>query len=206
MSNASLIKWSGLAALVAGVLLAALQPFEIYVILGGDQLPEEATTNNTWLVTHLLLLGAAMLLLLGLVGIHARQAEKTGRLGTIGFLLAFLGSALLAGWLWTETFVAPAVAEVAIEMLGGEPRGTLAIGLALTFTLFGIGWLLFGLSGLLSKGQPLGGAVLIMLGAVLALVLAFAGVEAPIGTVLFGIGLIWVGYDVWARPEMSGGM
>ena len=89
-SRSTLVRWGGLAAVVAGALyvLGALTtvldypPAYIYTRLHLDAI---------WGVPlHLLIMGA-------LVGLHARQAGSRGygRLGTAGFLLAFVGSLLV---------------------------------------------------------------------------------------------------------------
>jgi hypothetical protein len=89
-SRPTLVRWGGLAAVVAGALyvLGALSaaldypPGYIFTCLHLDAV---------WGVPlHLLIAGA-------LVGLHSRQAGSRGygRLGTAGFLLAFVGSLLV---------------------------------------------------------------------------------------------------------------
>ena len=80
---------------------------------------ETATTTPYFLVFFLYLLGA-VLLLLGLVGLYASQSEAAGVLGLVGFLVAFLGTALLAGVLWFELFITPSLATRAPGLAEAE--------------------------------------------------------------------------------------
>jgi hypothetical protein len=88
MSTAKLIRWSGLISILAGVLYALgalLHP-------AGEDLA--AYTNPNWVPAHQVYWVSAMLMLFGLVGLYARQVEKTGWLGLVGFVLAFIGTVL----------------------------------------------------------------------------------------------------------------
>ena len=105
MSSSNLIRWSGLAAVVAGVLsliadllaMSQIGPFTVWV------------TTGTYAFESLLRMSVLVLLLpLGLVGLYARQSEAAGLLGLMGFVVAFAGTVLVAGFAWTATFVAPA--------------------------------------------------------------------------------------------------
>jgi hypothetical protein len=70
---------------------------------------------------NLLELFGLALMLLALVGLYARQAEAAGPLGLVGFLAAFLGTGLLMGASWTNTFTPPVVAREAPALLMIHP-------------------------------------------------------------------------------------
>jgi hypothetical protein len=119
-----------------------------------------ATTTPYALVFLLYLLGAG-LLLLSLVGLYASQSEAAGVLGLVGFLAAFLGTALLVGMLWFELFITPSLATRAPGLAEAE------LGLAgfiLVFLLGVVGWLLFGVATLRARAYPRWAAVLLMVG------------------------------------------
>ena len=88
------------------------------------------STDPVALANGMLRVLAFFFLLLGLVGLYACQSEAAGRLGLVGFLLAFLGSMLITGDLWFEAFALPYFVEVvpsgALE--GGKPGGTFIAG------------------------------------------------------------------------------
>lgn len=83
MSTSTLIRYSGLAAIMAGALRITT-----------SFLP--ATTQPD-VTLELLYLVIDVLLLLGIIGIYAYQHERVGKLGLIGFLLALIGTALITG-------------------------------------------------------------------------------------------------------------
>jgi hypothetical protein len=194
MSSSNLIRWSGLAALVGGVLLIVENVAEF--IFYGDQPESVAALTNAWVILSVLALVGVVLISLALVGLYARQAEQTGTLGLVAFLVAFTGTAMIFGFGWAGAFVVPDLAEVVPDFLDTPDAGLLMVGVMLTFGLFALGWLLFGLASLQTKILPRGAAVLLMVGAVLAFVLLL--LELPFFIVVFGTALAWMGYAVWS--------
>ena len=81
MSRTNLIRWCGLAAVLAGILrlIASFTPTAASV---GIQI---------WYFA------IDVLLLLGIVGVYEFQKQETGRWGFFGFLLALIGAGLLIG-------------------------------------------------------------------------------------------------------------
>src|SRR3712207_3231537 len=67
--------------------------------------------TDSFLLQSLLTLFAGALLLGGMVGLYVRQAEAAGRLGLIGFLLAFFVTVFVVGDFYANTFVTPLVAR-----------------------------------------------------------------------------------------------
>jgi len=55
----------------------------------------EAVTTGPFAIHIVSLLLSSMLLLRGLVGLYAARSEAAGVLGLVGFLIAFVGTALL---------------------------------------------------------------------------------------------------------------
>jgi hypothetical protein len=96
MSSSDLIRWGGLAALVGGVLFVVAELLGLPT-LNVESFSETATTASFAIQQLLFLLGVA-LVLLGLVGLYARQSEAVGALGLISFLVAFLGTVLIGGF------------------------------------------------------------------------------------------------------------
>jgi hypothetical protein len=194
MSSSNLIRWSGLAALVGGLLWVVLEV--AFLIIIGDQPESIAAATSAWVILLVLALVGSTLILLGLVGLYARQVAETGGLGLVAFLVAFFGMALFVGMNWTFTFAVPSLAQAAPEVLDADPSGVLAAGFILTLVLFNLGWLLFGLASLGAGVLPRGAAVLLMIGAVLSFVLGF--LDLPFSAVVLVIALAWMGYAVWA--------
>ena len=68
-----LIRWSGLAALVAGLIFAGIQPIHLPDVLS-------SVTTGAWAIIQSLKLAMCLLFLLGITGIYARQVERPGGL------------------------------------------------------------------------------------------------------------------------------
>jgi len=206
MSSSTLIRWSGLAALVGFALLAVVDLVSVFAF------PENvatsvAATSNTWLVLHVLNIIALLLGLVGLVGLYARQAEKAGILGLIAFLLTFLGIAPRYAWQWIETFVWPVLAQAAPRLLDHPvPVPALNVFSAvdiISIILLLVGVLLFGVASLLARVLPRWAALLVLVGGVLDLVMTFVGVDFPFVAVVAGPGLAWMGYAVWSGKRVA---
>jgi len=109
----------------------------------------------------LLYLISTALLLLGLVGLYISQSEAVGVLGFVRFLVAFLGTVLLAGALWFELFITPSLAAEAPELLAAE----LGLpGFILMVLLGAVGWVLFGVATLRAGVYPRWAAILLIVG------------------------------------------
>jgi len=184
VSSSSLIRLSGLAAVVAGVLLLIgdLLSFTIE----SENMSESATTAP-YVFTFLLYLIGIVLLLIGLVGLYVRQSEASGILGLVGFLVAFLGTALVLGAVWAQLFVAPSVAVEAPEFLDTEPTGALALGFTLTFALVALGWLLFGMATLRARVYPRSAAIVVIVGAVVGFL------PIPASGIILDVAVAWLG-------------
>jgi hypothetical protein len=87
VSLARLIRMAGSVSVVAAALIVIS---EIVAFLSGD----------VGLINGVVRVVAFFLLLIGLVGLYVRQSEKAGKLGLVGFLVAFLGTTLIEGDLW----------------------------------------------------------------------------------------------------------
>src|SRR5262249_40063679 len=113
MSSSRLICLGGLAALV-GFALYTIVAFVLFFSIPENQALSVASASTFWVVTHLLWIIA---MLLGLLGIYARQAEKIGALGLIAVLMAFFGWAPYSGLEWSETFIWPVIAHIAPQFM-----------------------------------------------------------------------------------------
>src|SRR5215213_4078039 len=108
ITASNLIRWAGLSAVVGGSLFVAIQPIH----------PPEAlasVTTGTWAIVHYVGVAMCLLILLGLAGIYARQAEQAGWLGLAGFLLFGLMWGLTAAFQFAEGLLLPLLATDAPE-------------------------------------------------------------------------------------------
>jgi hypothetical protein len=191
MSSSDLIRWSGLAALVGGVVFVVAELLGLPT-LNVESFSETATTASFAIQQLLFLLGVA-LVLLGLVGLYARQSEAAGALGLIGFLVAFLGTVLIGGFFWASAFIGPALATEAPEFLDAGPPP----GLIPTFIIFAVGWILFGIATLRGRVFPRAAAILLIVGAVVTFL------PLPFTTLVFDVAVAWLGFALFTGREAS---
>jgi hypothetical protein len=178
----SLVRWGALAALVSGVLW----------IVGGllhlayPQDPPGALGHFLNYLGTAIFSGAYLGMLGGLVGLHARQVESYGRLGTVGFFLAFAGAAL--------AFVGQATSGIfpqngALGWLFSDPGYAFLAGIL----LMSLGLVLLGVATLRARVLPR------WCGIGLVVLVVFSALGAYGGFV--ALGLIWLalGYALWSQ-------
>lgn len=115
----------------------------------------------------------------GLVSLYARQSDAAGLLGSLGFLTAFIGTALVAGDWWFEAFAFPWLVQAAPDLVATPAGGTLLLGGVVGFITFAIGWFLFAAATFRAQVFPRWMAVLLMIGAMLALGQGYPPLSAP---------------------------
>jgi hypothetical protein len=96
------------------------------------------------------------------VGLYARQAAAGGTLGLVGLLVAVLGTMLPAGAWWLEAFAVPYAVLKAPALVA--PTGRLLAGRSVSFGVFALGWVLFGLASLRARVFPRDAAILLIIG------------------------------------------
>lgn len=110
-------------------------------------------------------------------------------MGLAGFLVVFVGMVLLAGLFFVQAFV-PYLAAEFPEVLNAGEQGLLAVGFGMTFIIFSVGWLLFGIATLRARVYPRTAAILFIIGTVLAFV------PVPAATVILDLAVAWLGLSL----------
>ena len=210
ITTATLIRWAGLSALLGGA---------CYVLVGIFHPPNVAAsvTSTRWAIVHVLACAMCFFGLLGLAGLYARQAEKTGWLGLAGFVLLSLWFVLIMGFSFVEAFILPrlATSEPAfvqswMGMLVG-PAGKFDLGAlptlwTLSAPLYMLGGLLFGIATFRAGILPRLAGVLLAVGTLLAPVAALLpNASQPKIAIPVGLALAWLGGALWSerRAESS---
>jgi hypothetical protein len=197
MSSSNLIRLGGLATMVAGTLLIIVS---IALIMGAVNVAnrtEEATTGTYAVLTSLFAL-ATILLQGGLVAMYAHRLEAMGIFGLVGFLVAFFGTALMVGYSWAEAYVVPAVADIdPVQLNNLYSIGTWGRARVAALLLYPIGWMVFGFAAYQARVYPAWAARVLVIGAIINL-------SPRQGTdLVFAVGLVWVGFVVFARRATS---
>src|SRR3954451_19007155 len=202
------IRLAGLSALLAGI---------CYVVVGLFHPANIAASVTTpqWQVVHIVACAMACFGLLGMVGLYARQASKTGWLGLIGYVLLTVWFALIMGFSFVEAFILPHVAkavpafvEAWMGMLVGPGApfdlGVLPIVWTLTLPLYLLGGLLFGIAIVRARILPRAAGVLLAVSTVLAPVAALLPKAwQPKTAIPMGIALAWLGYSLWTERRAA---
>ena len=177
----NLIRWSGLAAILGGVLWIA-DAIQTGFQLRGCLEDECALRPITALFFAMLLLGVGVA---GLV-LHTRNAGRLGRLGWIG---------LVAGVVVVEVLIISSLVEAVFfdgdfPLLSVIPGGLVLI----------VGFLLLGIAILRARVLPLWVAVLFVVGT-LALLWANNQNAQVFLAIPFGIAWVAVGYVLWSGKD-----
>lgn len=198
-----LIRSTGIAAIVAGLMFVVIQPLHPEDILA-------SVTTDAWAAIHYATLAMLTLFVVGVTGIYARQVERFGWLGLAGYVVLVMGLVLTALGTAIEALVQPVVAssnpafvEGMLAMVHGHPIDADLGAIPLLWNAASIGFLggtlLFGIAtfraGILSRWASAIFAVGLFATAPVAGLLGTPRVAA----VPIGIGLAWLGYSLWAE-------
>jgi hypothetical protein len=170
-----------------GLLLLAGQ-LAVLVTLDRTDLQATGTSTAYRAATALLLLGFAGLLLAA-GSLYSAQAARAGTWGVVGVCGAMLGTFLLGGDLWFETFGVPWYAEVAPEVLDIKGSGWLAAGAVSSYLLFAVGWALLGVASYRARVlHPLWSLALVV-GGLVGYGAALPPYGIPLALALVGVGM-----------------
>ena len=202
------IRWAGLAAMVAGVFYAGIQP-----IHPADAIASVTTT--AWAILTPLKTLMAFLFLLGITGIYARQVKAAGWLGLAGYLLLSLCWALETAYIFAEAFILPLLVTTSPQFVDGilgavsgraseVSLGALPAIYALVGVLYMLGGLLFGIATFRARILPRGAAGLLTIAAVLTPLAALLPHEIQrLAAIPEGLALAWLGYALWSERRVT---
>jgi hypothetical protein len=186
------------AAIVSGLALMASLLME-WLVVPHERLGPEALLTSSYLVSSGLRLLGIVLLLWALIGIYGRQSRAAGTFGLWAFVVAFFGTALIVANAWAEVFVYPTLAQVAPNEWSGsimEVSSYLSLGLTLSFPLFGVGLILFGVATLRAGVYPRWASVLLIISIPVTMFLdpTPGSFQESIGQILLGIAVAALGW------------
>lgn len=215
MATRWLIRWSGLVLIVGAVVLVIHQV--------SHPLGEAAayTREATWVPSHLLGYLAFQLLAFGVVGLYARQAQATGSLGLVAFVLTTVGLVIAAGGqLMVGAVLQPLTAARTPELW--DPDGPVSIdrSVRLVFGLANLwvpGLVLMAIATARARVLPRWPAWLIGVSATLGIVTVavfdispqFGASNAPfvaadVLEAILAVGLVGLGRALWDTPALPG--
>lgn len=198
MTSTRLIRWSGLSAVLAGVLILVADFLDLYLV--SLVRPEAVPTTAAYRIESVSALLGLVLWLVGLIGVYARQLENAGPLGLAGFLVSLCGIVLPAGMYWSNLFIVHSLAQVAPGSLYSLPDRDQ--GIILSFVVAALGGVLFGAAILKARLFPRGAAILLIIGALLSCV-SILRIPLPLPDAVFSVAIIWLGLVLWAGREQE---
>jgi len=207
MSTKNLSRWSGIACILAGLLMVLAT-----LVHPLQETPEIILEQELRLVAaNWLSIFGKGFLLLGLPGLYVAQSERAGRFGLLSFLMLFFGTLFYAGFN-ISALSAPVLAAQAPAMLDAinayPPIVTLTVLLTIGFFL---GFIFFGIATLRARVLPRQTGILMAIGSPLTMVGALLGllvfealwIIAILGVLALGLGLAWAGYSLWSHKEKA---
>jgi hypothetical protein len=200
----NLIHWTGVSAIVAGLIFAGIQPIHPPDVLA-------SVTTGAWAIITPLKTAMCLLFLLSWTGLYARQVKEAGLLGLTGFLLLSLSWALQTAFVFAEAFLMPLLATTAPQFVEGYlgiatgHASEVNLGaLPALYTLVGIsyllGGLLFGLATLRAGILPRWAAGLLAVASALTAAAALLPHQIQrFAAVPVGLAVAWQGYALWSE-------
>lgn len=205
MSPQALFRCAAIALVISGVSLAVgliLHPMPPY---------GASVATSRWAISHVFWWLGALAGIAGIAGLYLGQRGVVGISGFVGSGLAIIGLALIAGAMYFEAFIVPPVASRAPELFESFPAGGgwqgFLVGVLASGALFGVGFLVFGITMFRAGVMPKWAIVIAILGGIpFAVNFLLPRPIAILAVTAFAVGLLWLGYTLWninqpaARP------
>ena len=196
MSPSRLLRMSGLALVLAAAMFAIAEVLAFAILLkaGAAYDLKQIAQSSVFILQSFLTLIAGALLLGGMVGLYVRQCEAAGKLGVIGFVMAFFGTVLVEGDFYANTLVTPLVAQEAPAFLDNPLSGFLQVWLPFDFTVLAFSWLILAVATVRARVYPRAAAWFLLVSTLVALI------PLPLVDVPFDAALLWLGIVLLRVP------
>ncbi len=207
MAPQTIVRWSGAALAAGGLCLALFMLVHPYGEIAGAH----ASHSARWVPAHSLHFVGALLTLLGLPGLYARQMRQTGVLGLVGTVLAMVGTAMFVGTGMITAFVWPVIAQTAPGFVSADgpmfrdPLTTFATDTP--YVAMVLGYAILAIASIRGRALPTETAVVLVIGIVLFSspvepVGPFPFLLRVVGALVFGGALMVIGWLLWVRPSL----
>ena len=198
MNSRNLIRWTGVAAMAAGIIFASIQPIHPPDVLA-------SVTTSAWAIIQSFKLAMCVLFVVGITGLYARQVERAGWLGLAGYLLFSLSWVILMPFVFIQALInpllasaSPAFVESFLGIINGHPGAMNIDPLPALYNvsglLYALGGLVFGIATFRASILPRWAGGLLAIGAVAPIVLSM--LPHPLDRTLavpMGLAMAWLG-------------
>ncbi|SFS42549.1 hypothetical protein [Marininema halotolerans] len=137
-------------------------------------------------------------LLVGLQGWALQSRFGVGKFAMVRWLITMVGTLLVFGDVWFESFAVPSTVKTAPELLNVKPGVTLITGMLITALFFSLGWLMIALHAIIKKGLPLWCGILLAVGSLCSFFPLIALHIVP-----FAISIVIIGWKLYGDREQS---
>lgn len=186
---------AGRLCMAAAALIVTSEFLRLLIGLRGG--PGSATTPAHTL-TYALALAGMYVLLLAVTAVYAGHHRALGRLGLAGYLVAALGTLLVAGDWWFEAFAVPMIGAQAPDVLRLPPGGSVLAGAVITSSVFAAGWILFGVAALRSGAFSRPAAILLVMGGACGILALSTPYQVPLA-----VAVSWIGYTLQRSSQLQ---
>ncbi|UCF62454.1 MAG: hypothetical protein JSV37_07075 [Anaerolineaceae bacterium] len=184
MATATLYSLSALAGIIAGI-----------CIFVGTVLNDLVKKNGA----PFNFLGA-LIGLFGITGVFLWQRNEAGTFGVVAYVVVFIGLALIACTDYAGTFIIPNLPDDVLTQLGNSSMMRVMV---ISFTIFLVGEIAFGISTIMAGVFSTITAVMFMIGFLATPLRPVNQLITFIGLTLSSAALIWWGVSLWT---MAGGI
>lgn len=201
-----LMRWSGLAAIAAGLIFAGIQP-----VHPPDTVSSVSTT--AWALITPTKVVMCLLFLVGWTGLYATQVKESGWLGLAGFIGLSLCWALQLAFIFAEAFIMPLLATTDPKFVDGYlgiaagrssdvNLGALPALYAFVGILYVLGGVVFGIATVRARVLPRWPAVLLAAASLLTPAAAlFPHQIQRFAAVPVAVAAIGLGYALWSQQR-----
>ncbi len=206
MSSRTLYRLSGISLLIGSPLLIIEAILVTVFGLTDVTSTTPASSIAIGAFADLLFIIGAMLIALGLPGMYARQAGRTGVLGLIGFTCTFLFILVQMATISIFAIVIPFLAAhgLLISTSGPPPVGMIILFFAGDLLAL-VGGILFGAAVLRAAVLPRFAGVLLIVGGPLYAITGFLRLDPfdLVGLMIFAAGLAWLAVGMLSKQPVT---
>jgi hypothetical protein len=152
----------------------------------------ETAQDPVFISAKIIYLGGFIVLMFALITAYRLEALRAGRLGTAAVSAAIVGTMLLAGDLWFESFAVPWLAGApGGSGLTSPPSTLMGLGSITSYFLFAAGWTFFGIASLRARVFPIAVSIAVIIGGVAGFQALLAPYGLPLGVAVAALG-VWI--------------
>jgi hypothetical protein len=190
MSESALSRYAGPIVLIVGAYLTVAHLALEFVFVSFSDLAV-MVADPLFRVLNLAYAAAFSGLAIAACAAYDKQAREAGTFGLVALCAAIVGTVNLGANMWFEGFAVPWLAGEVPQILTAEKTLFWQVGYLSSYTLFSIGWVLFGIASLRARVFPRFISLAIVVGGLIGFLAARPPYGVALGLALLSLG-IWM--------------